>query len=341
MQCYFCDSLSIADVKAPLVDSGPQSYLCRKCGHVFLDPDTALSSKIKSFTENQKKIISIYIRNEYERSDRRAFVKALNLQNLDQIIKQYRPLDPLDKMDNVLKNLERSSEHTGSTIDLNPEFDFPYYHCYNRDELNSMLLLLGQDSFISHNPGRPTSHLRLARKGYQRLRELRKHKDSRQCFAAMWLTSELNHVYENAIKLAIEYNEEGQAEPRFKALRIDNKEHTNDINDEIIAEIRRSRFMVCDLTGYRGGVYWEAGFAYGLGLEVIYICRKDWIKPEILKDDNGKDIKELLDSKGKRIEIKKEGIHFDLEHRNRIEWEEADLEGFKDRLTKRIKAVII
>jgi len=25
--------------------------------------------------------------------------------------------------------------------------------------------------------------------------------------------------------------------------------------------------MVCDLTGYRGGFYFEAGFAYGLGLE--------------------------------------------------------------------------
>jgi nucleoside 2-deoxyribosyltransferase len=66
--------------------------------------------------------------------------------------------------------------------------------------------------------------------------------------------------------------------------QIDNVEHVNDINDEIIGQIRRSRFVVCDLTGYRGGVYFEAGFAYGLGLDVIYTCRKDWTKEETLTD---------------------------------------------------------
>jgi nucleoside 2-deoxyribosyltransferase len=143
---------------------------------------------------------------------------------------------------------------------------------------------------------------------------------------------ELVNVYENAIKSAIEYVEEGQSGPRFKAQKIDQKEHTNDINDEIISEIRRSRFMVCDLTGYRGGVYWEAGFAYGLGLEVIYTCREDWIKPQTEK---------LHLQDGTSRDVKQEGIHFDLEHRNRIEWKEDDLPDFKDRLNKRIRAVIV
>ena len=82
----------------------------------------------------------------------------------------------------------------------------------------------------------------------------------------------------------LEYIEQGETEPKFTAVKIDGVEHINDINDEIIAQIRRSRFMVCGLTGYRGGVYFEAGFAYGLGLDVIYTCRKDWSKEEILKD---------------------------------------------------------
>jgi nucleoside 2-deoxyribosyltransferase len=78
------------------------------------------------------------------------------------------------------------------------------------------------------------------------------------------------------VSAAIEYVEEGASEPKYRALKIDDWEHTNDINDELIAQIRRSKFMVCDFTGYRGGVYFEAGFAYGLGMEVIYTCRKDW-----------------------------------------------------------------
>ena len=50
-------------------------------------------------------------------------------------------------------------------------------------------------------------------------------------------------------------------------------------DDEIFAEIRRSRFLVADMTQgndvARGGVYFEAGFAQGLGLSVLYACRKD------------------------------------------------------------------
>ena len=55
------------------------------------------------------------------------------------------------------------------------------------------------------------------------------------------------------------------------------------IDDEIFAEIRRSRFLVADMTqgndGARGGVYFEAGFAQGSGsFQYLYACRKDRIK---------------------------------------------------------------
>ena len=116
-------------------------------------------------------------------------------------------------------------------------------------------------------------------------------------------------------------------------------EHTNDINDEIIAQIRRSRFMVCDLTGYRGGVYFEAGFAYGLGLDVVYTCRRDWSKEEILRDASGNKVKALFDGKGSEIPVRKEGIHFDLAHRNRIEWVPDELGEFRMKLETRIKSL--
>ena len=55
------------------------------------------------------------------------------------------------------------------------------------------------------------------------------------------------------------------------------KEHNNDITDEIIAEIRKSRFLVADFTRQRGGVYFEAGFAKGLEIPVIFTCKEDEI----------------------------------------------------------------
>ena len=89
---------------------------------------------------------------------------------------------------------------------------------------------------------------------------------------AMWFDHSMNQAYERGIKKAVE-------ECGYKPLRIDKKPDVNKIDDEIIAEIRRSGFVVADFThdkktGVRGGVYYEAGFAYGLGLEVIYSCRK-------------------------------------------------------------------
>jgi hypothetical protein len=101
---------------------------------------------------------------------------------------------------------------------------------------------------------------------------------------------------------------------RQKALRVDQKEHINKIDDEIIAEIRRSRFVVADFTSKeaepRGGVYFEAGFAYGIAIPVIWMCRVDLIG----------------------------SVHFDTRQFNHITWEgHADLYR---KLRNRIGAVI-
>ena len=108
--------------------------------------------------------------------------------------------------------------------------------------------------------------------GYERVAEQLVKKELSQCFVAMWFDDSMNRAYEEGIKKAIE-------ECGYKPLRIDKKPDVNKIDDEIIAEIRRSRFVVADFThdkekGVRGAVFYEAGFAHGLGLEVIYSCRK-------------------------------------------------------------------
>ena len=64
-------------------------------------------------------------------------------------------------------------------------------------------------------------------------------------------------IFEDGFKPAIEDDN------RTKAVRIDRLEHNRKIDDEIIAEIRRSRYLVADFTGNRAGVYFEAGFALG------------------------------------------------------------------------------
>lgn len=50
------------------------------------------------------------------------------------------------------------------------------------------------------------------------------------------------------------------------------------INDAIIAELKKSKFCISDFTGQKDGVYFEAGFALGRGLKVIYSVHKDDLK---------------------------------------------------------------
>ena len=123
----------------------------------------------------------------------------------------------------------------------------------------------------------------------------------------MWFDKSMDDLWENGIKPGIE----GAG---YEAVRIDRKEHVNKIDDEIIAEIKRSRFVVSDFThgkgGMRGGVYYEAGFAHGMNIPVIFTCRED-----ILED-----------------------IHFDTRQYNHIIWKTP--EDLKIRLTNRIAAVV-
>ena len=114
---------------------------------------------------------------------------------------------------------------------------------------------------------------RLTVEGYAHLEEL-EHQDtgSSQAFVAMWFDGVMKDAQERGILPAIK-------DAGYTPILIDRKEHVNKIDDEIIAEIRRSRFVVADFThgddGARGGVYYEAGFAHGLGIPVIFTCRKD------------------------------------------------------------------
>ena len=151
------------------------------------------------------------------------------------------------------------------------------------------------------------THFTVTVDGHRRIADLRTNSDSAQAFVAMWFDDEMDSVYEKGVEPAIR-------SAGYKAMRIDRKPDVNKIDDEIIAEIRRSRFLVADFTqgkdGARGGVYFEAGFAFGLGIPVLHTCRED-----------------VIDS-----------IHFDTRQYHHITWNNP--EDLRDQLEKRILARI-
>lgn len=341
VSCLFCEKSVTND--DPSFRATQTLYTCKRCGPVHLRRMAADDFGSKNYSSDAKAAISITLRNDWERRAKNPKPRQeLTLDDIELIVSQFRSLDPIEKMDYALDVLNKSSTFAGQKLKVKIEDDYPLYYCRESKELFSVLCLLEREGFvIASDPLNPHNDCSITAKGYRRLREIQKpNRSSNQCFVAMWFASEMDHVFVKAIKPAIEYVELGAKVPRYRAVKIDNVEHLNDINDEIIAQIRRSRFVVCDLTGYRGGVYFEAGFAYGLGLEVVYTCRKDWTKAEALRDKSGNEVTALFDSSGRKIVVKKEGVHFDLAHRNRIEWEDDKLEEFKIKLENRIKANI-
>ena len=60
----------------------------------------------------------------------------------------------------------------------------------------------------------------------------------------------------------------------YNEIIVDTRDIESDktINDQIIADIRRCKFCISDFTMQKTGVYFEAGFALGLGKPVIYVC---------------------------------------------------------------------
>lgn len=342
ISCLFCNKDVTNDGEAGF-EPKRRLYMCKRCGYILLTQEAADDFESEGYSPDDRAAISITLRSNWEREGRRSYTdRKLTTANLKHIVSQFQHLDPIEKIDYVLISLDKSSKYVGDKITVNKEDDYPLYYCKELAEIEAILGQLHGEKYISpHSITYSLSIYTITTKGYRRLREIKRpNLDSRFCFIAMWFTPEMNEVFDKAIKPAIEFIEMGETIPRYQAVKIDNVEHVNDINDEIIAQIRRSRFMVCDLTGYRGGVYFEAGFAHGLGLEVIYTCRKDWTKEEILADSSGKKVSVLLDSEGREIAVKKEEVHFDLAHRNRIEWEPDKLEEFRTKLENRIRAVI-
>lgn len=94
-------------------------------------------------------------------------------------------------------------------------------------------------------------------------------------------------------------------------VRIDLLQHNEKICDKILAEIRSCQFIIGDFTLQRAGVYFEAGFAMGLGRPVIWTCREDDF----------------------------ENTHFDTRQYNHIVWDTP--EDLREKLTNRIRATIV
>ena len=213
------------------------------------------------------------------------------------------------RAERLLRFIAEQTETAGARVsfDAYAEAAHAWSESTNWDEVVFLLNYLKKRELLESRNTTRIYDVSVTVDGYAQIEELSTNPDSAQAFVAMWFDGEMREAYDKGIEPAIK-------DAGYKPMLIDRKQNVIKIDDEIIAEIRRSRFLVADMThgekGARGGVYFEAVFALGLGLPVLYSCREDPVSE----------------------------LHFDTRQYFHILWETP--EELRRELVKRIGAVV-
>ena len=254
--------------------------ISKRAGGQYIITEVA-AVRVKSLEDSVKARLTSMLISRRDLGEEHPTVRADNIDAAETL----RALPIHERADRLLRYLVSRSIHIGVPTLL--RYDDPeglaVSESTSADELASFIKYFQENHWIaSTGNNSELSKFRITVHGYNRTEDLITSIKPAQGFIAMWIDDLKNETYQpvdkayrfgivRAIKMS-----------GYDHLRIDKKLSVQKIDDEIIAEIRRSHFVVADFThgkgGIRGGVYYEAGFAEGFGIPVIYTCRKDQIK---------------------------------------------------------------
>jgi nucleoside 2-deoxyribosyltransferase len=327
MKCIFCDRKMERKI---ISDREIYHCTCPNCGQYEITREAFddLPNQTDAEYKKKKYLISGFLR---EMNELRLPLEVISESNITYLFTNSKiPLSSLKKLDKLLMHIYRNTKIIYGNVILNVEPGEPAIgYAKNSEELNNMIYALKKRGLINYaHTDSGNIIVRLSLKGIDRAEKFQgKITNSKQAFVAMWFNEDMRSVFNNYISKAI-------SDTGYEPFIIDMKEHNDDICDNIIAEVRNSRFVIADFTGHRGGVYFEAGFAYGLGIPVIWTCHKDWFDSESTEEIEVK----LNGQKQTIINPVMRKVHFDIEHYNFIVWEHG--EELEKRLKNRILATI-
>ncbi len=303
--CQLCDQAAVhLDVSTDASDGRPFEWTvkCKTCGDYRLDRltegrlrassgrDWRLRGAVRELCELQR-----------ERGDAVIPVE-LDIDNIDYVASRAPARhDVAEKLLRLLRRIAGRSDVPGDKAIFYPNRDYPLCYAKNADELAYYIYCIEQAKWAEVVHGGAWD-ITLTPAGWQAAKGV-PNAESHTAFVAMWFHPGMHVVYDEGIKLGVE-------QAGYKPVRVDREQYLNKVDDKIIASLREARFAVADFTGNRGGVYYEAGFAAGLGIPVIYTC----CKPRIKK------------------------VHFDTRQYNHLGWMTPD--ELREQLRDRILATV-
>lgn len=294
--------------------SGGSGYDCRRCGRYSISLRAEMPLAERSTIPVH--ILSGATRNHWDRIESSFNLGVLWLHSYDTLLKAL-PLpipgetDVRAKADLFLSAIRRKTRHLGEFVELDFDIDRTIGFCATAKECEFCLNYLVDQELVDSQQGLALGDppgYQITPAGWAYLSGVGADVLPQGFIAMAFGLATSNDLHVEGLR-------KGIAAAGFKPLRIDGKEHNNSITDEIVAEIRKSRFVVADLTDKNAGAYFEAGFALGLGKPVIWTCQQTDI-----------------DKPG--------GIHFDTRQYGIVPWTAGDWPDFVQRLSKRIEATL-
>jgi hypothetical protein len=275
------------------------SVECRRCGEFWLELDLALTPIIR---EEFRPYVSIATRQAWAHGER----LKLGTDNWRGLADASRSVRVSAKVETALYLICEGSRVPGGSLPVNPSLDYPLFGAVNSAELSTYLAHLVGENFVTGpitlgGDGNYSPTI----KGWQAIEPMTSPGgEPDRCFVAMWFADDLDVVYQTGFVKALE----GCG---FRPYRVKEDPTNKAVIDRILAEIRRSHFVVADFTGNRPSVYYEAGFARGVGREVISTCR----------------------------EGETSSLAFDTRHLGHVVWKDA--EDLRIKLTNSVQANVI
>lgn len=265
--CSICNSATKVEEHA---EKNTYTVSCPTCGEYDIT-DEALTVYLRSDLKDKYLPISYWIR--HNQSEKRPPFIDTKMMRL--LLKPFKFLTPKEQANELLLWMGDYYIQPGMRINKKMEELWSVTGSPNMNNLRYIINYLVSDGIFSSFDNRlleteNTLFGILSFKGWDRYYELRRsNKDSRLAFMAMQFDNPLlQKLYDDVIVKTVK-------ETGYDIRMANEVKRAGLIDDKIRVEIRRSKFVITDLTDENRGAYWEAGFAQGLGIPVIYICEKE------------------------------------------------------------------
>jgi hypothetical protein len=218
------------------------------------------------------------------------------------------PRSVSDRTNRLLLNLATASRFASDRVQIFGPGDYSMAYALNGGELMFLLRYLIEDGLLEGPPVRSDPPIfdwaAVSLRGWARVEQLRSSATSfTQAFIAMSFDPAFEWIYAQGIEPAVR-------DAGYQPLILNRQEHAGRVDERIMLELNRSRFVIAEFAQHRQSVYFEAGYAVGRALPVIWTCRAEDY----------------------------EQAHFDTRQYNHIVWRTGD--ELRERLYTRIKVVI-